>query len=501
MIDPQAIKLLQKYPKKFYPFVNIVKEDSSLGRLHLQNSQELVTDALQNFQHVYVVKYRQAKITTVGVSWLLQNIMYNPGLYGLLIAESAETCKEGFRRLNLAYDKLSPSIKVPATLNGSTHLQFSHNGSIKCITAGSKTPAIGRSPDFVHMTELCLWDNSEIAFSNIFPSFNKRPNAHSLIESTPGKKDSPAEKLWLSSLQGDSRYHPLFLKWWTDPSCTSDKDLTLSNDEYKLMERLEGATQRHMKFRRLCLDGEFLGDENLWENKYPSDEYSGFISSLNPKIPRQYIIDMVKNSRVGKRNEWGMEIFVEKSEGTPYMITADPAGYGEAGDDSAFTVWDCWKKCEVASYSGRLTPPDFADLLIKVKKYFNDALLVVESNAAGCISVLEKERIPVYSNKKDHPGFYTTAGNKEEALADFVRMLRDGEITVFSKATLHQALSFDGSWDRKGGHHYDRLITCLFAAYIFSTKSFGRPPVEKDTRLTVEKFVNFNKKQTPNPYR
>jgi hypothetical protein len=118
-----------------------------------------------------------------------------------------------------------------------------------------------------------------------------------------------------------------------------------------------------------------------------------------------------------------------------------------------------------------MDPVKLATILAKLGKAFNNALIVLESNSAACITALVATgygRVWHDGNVK-HPGYYRTAVNKERAIVQLVQALNAGQLQIRSRAGLHQLLAWDGESNHRISasgeqHHWDRAVTYQIAA-------------------------------------
>jgi hypothetical protein len=485
------VQALFSTPSAFVSMCQIVREDETTGFMNPTPTQMRVLDAAFNHRWVMVNKFRQAKITTISVLLLLRDCMYLSGVKGLLIAERQDTAEDIFERILFAYHRLPDDVKVPLAPGrkaGATQIHFCHGGAIKILTAGGRSPAIGRSIDRLVITEFGEAQWQRKAAVNIFPTLNKRPNARVILESTPGRAGSHHERMWRSALEGRGRFHPLFLEWWKDDSCRAPVEGFVSTEEESTYnQRHSNMTANSLSFRRLSLDTEFVGDPRLFSSKYPSDPYDGWLGAFAPVMPIEVLKPLLERalndppmSRSGCREIDG------PAPAGKYVITADPAGFGGTGDRSALTVWDALARKEVAFWEDREAPDRFARRLIRVQERYNGALLAVESNATACIALLKDSGCKklLWTNR-NHPGWYATDKRLQEAEARLVRLLHDGDIEMRSRGLLHQLLNYDGSRKKRSKgldgatHHFDRARTAVMAADILSRRHFTRDNVEE----------------------
>jgi hypothetical protein len=484
------IRALFATPDAFVSMCQIVREDESTGYMEPTHTQKKLLKAYDENRWLMVNKFRQAKITTVSVMLLLRDCMYLSGVKGLLIAERQDTAEDIFERILFAYNKLPDDVRMPLTPGkkaGATQMQFVHGGGIKVLTAGGRSPAIGRSIDRLVITEFGEAQWQRKAAINIFPTVNKRPNAKVILESTPGRAGSHHEQMWRSALEGSSRFHPLFLEWWEDDSCREmEEDFTPSVTELEYMKRHAGMSKYNLAFRRRGLNTEFVGDTRLFSCKYPSDPYDGWLGTTNPVMPAEVLKPWLAKAKADPpMSMHGCHEFDAPIPGRKYLITADPAGFGSTGDKSALTVWDAQDWREVAFWEDRETPDRFGQRLVRIQKRYNQALLAVESNATACIAILKDQgtRNLLWTDR-NHPGWYATQKRVQESEARLVQMLREGDIYIRSRGTLHQLLNYDGSKKKRVRgedgilHHFDRARTAVMAADILSKRKFSAPPKE-----------------------
>jgi len=509
-------------PSAFVSMCQILREDESIGYLNPTPTQMRLLEAAQKHRWVIVNKFRQAKITTISVMLLLRDCMYLEGVKGLLIAERQDTAEDIFERILFAYRRLPEAVRmplVPGRRAGTTQMHFIHGGGIKVLTAGGRSPAIGRSVDRLVITEFgeAQWQSK--AAVNIFPTVNKRPNARVILESTPGRAGSHHEQMWLSALEGKGRFHPLFLKWWEDESCSTDPTgFQPVPAEEKYLAEHEGMGLNNLAFRRQALETEMVGDPRLFSSKYPSTPYDGWLGSSSPIMPADALRRLLDNAVADPRaNSLGIHSLEHARVGTRYLITADPAGFGSSGDNSALVVWDALNRKDVAFWEGREDPGKFAQRLVKVQKVYNNAMIAVESNAAAVIAILkDRGTRNLLWTDRNHPGWYATNKRVQEAEARLVRMLREEDLNIRSKRILHQLLHYDGSRKsrvkQKDGttHHFDLARTAVMGADILSRRRFVRDTVEETpsdyrpgivTIKDLDKYKDRQRRDARSPYK
>ena len=521
-LNMTKVQAMFSTPSAFVSMCQIIREDESLGYLDPTATQQKVLDAYANNRWIMVNKFRQAKITTVSVMLLLRDCMYLSGVKGLLIAERQDTAEDVFERILFAYHRLPEDVRMPLVKGrkaGATQMHFAHGGGIKVLTAGGRSPAIGRSVDRLIITEFGEAQWQRKAAVNIFPTINKRPHARVILESTPGRAGSHHEQMWQSSLEGKGRFDPVFLEWWHDDSCRSSTEgFKPTNVELEYLSRHPGMDEANLAFRRLALETEMGGDPRLFTSKYPSDAYDGWIGSLDPVMPVDVLKPLLaKSLREPSMGHYSCSELDKPYDGGRYLVTADPAGFGSGGDKSALTVWDALLRREVAFWEDREDPGRFARRLLRVQHRYNMCMIAVESNATACIAVLRDTGARnLLWTSRTHPGWYATDKRVQEAEARLVQMLRQGDLEIRSRGLLHQLVNYDGSRKKrvKGldgtTHHFDRARTAVMAADILSRRKFTKAAMEDEkpahipgqvTIKDLDSWCNKDRNAAKNPYK
>jgi len=171
-------------------------------------------------------------------------------------------------------------------------------------------------------------------------------------------------------------------------------------------------------------------------------------------------------------------------------------------------------------WEGREDPGRFAERLLNLQRFFNNALLAVESNAAACIAMLkDKGAKNLLWTDRNHPGWYATEKRVQEGEARLVRMLREDELTIRSRPLLHQLINYDGNRTKRSAnsdgttHHFDLARTAVMAADILSRRRFTSDeapvPVQNyapadEARVTIadlDRFKHHERAASRNPFK
>lgn len=260
------------------------------------------------------------------------------------------------------------------------------------------------------------------------------------------------------------------------------KNLILDETEQYLKNL--GASDLSLTWRRWKIKENFIDDPEKFDQEYPSDDVSCFLGGTSV-IPRKYQLMMkrwIKNpSKVGMivvDNKWlkliedqrgYLSIWEMPQVKEAYVIGADPS-QGEGGDWAVAYVRKRSTGEYVARIRGQLYPEEFAETLINIGRFYNQAYINFEANNHGWVvkdrlvqknypSIYHRRELETETGKwKNELGFITTRDTKERIVNNFVARLREGKVhpmdadllreaTVFQRDNNHRLSSVEGEHD------------------------------------------------------
>jgi hypothetical protein len=500
-------------PYAFCYVCPIVTINDVVEMMQPTDNQKLVATKAQDSRFIWVNKYRQAFITTLMDMMLLRDCMYGEGIQGAFVAQKEDTHKEHMRRISFTYNKMKedPILSkfiVPLKKNTSatiSGIEFIHGGGIWPITAGSDSPGVGRSFSRVVETESCEMPAEDFHRLNtkFYPTITKRPFGRIWRESTPGKAETPQHRAWLKALKGNSRFEPVFLKWWEDSVNTvplSDKFSPITEEEKEYARRLKGITKGHVYFRRFEISDFCDGDENLFEVKYPSGPLKGWTRSTGTVFDQhrlQKMYDTSISDDTGRNINHYCLVAKKPNPYHRYVLVIDPTDFGATGDNAAMIMFDRCDWEEVAKWEGREDPTKSYPRAKEMCKYYNNATMVIESNCSAFIALAtrddEPDAPPIYYEKKDKPGWRATSKSIQEGEAAVNELLKEEVFTLNFASTIEQMLHFDGNKrDRRVRNtrgeksHFDSARCAVIAAHWLYNGGYCAPISEEELRKLRE---------------
>lgn len=204
------------------------------------------------------------------------------------------------------------------------------------------------------------------------------------------------------------------------------------------------------------------------------------------------------NPPIFERREDGELKIFDRPQGThQYVIGADVA---ESGDYSSAHVIDRTTAAEVANWHGHLEEYAFAQVLYRLGKYYNDALMGPEKNNQGIAVVKHLDELGytnMYRTQKldkmgspivDELGWSTNGVTRNLMITDLIQVVSEHSLVLRDKETIGEMRSFVK--DEKGrpaaqqGCHDDRVISLAIAYQMYKTL----PSTEEVSDVVIRRY-------------
>jgi len=187
--------------------------------------------------------------------------------------------------------------------------------------------------------------------------------------------------------------------------------------------------------------------------------------------------------------EGPLRIFKMPDTNGAYAIGADVAEGLDHGDYSCAHVIDARTGQQCAVWHGHYTPDEFGFELIKLGRYYNNALVGVESNNHGLttITILRQYNYPrIYRDRKVDDitgkvdmryGFRTDQKSRPLILDELAAGLKGHDLTIYDKPTVHELLTFirDEKAKLHGSPFDDRVMSLAIAWNMIQYATIGNP--------------------------
>lgn len=306
-----------------------------------------------------------------------------------------------------------------------------------------------------------------------------------------------------------SKPYPLFFNWTYD-----DEQIEKFYDMYGIIP-LENMEVVDIDWARFKEDNELTDKQLSWYyakwkglnkntsllfQEYPTTPEDAFMTTGQGFFPNKRLVQMLDAIEagevpLGKRydvpgdyfepSSFGpFTVFEEPEPNAEYIIGAD-VGEGLSNSDSSTIAVIKKSTLEpVAFYESKIVPHEFAEVCVTVAKYYNNGLLVIESNNHGYTVNDLVNREHTYSNMymqrsyDDISGKYTTklgwsttSKTRSMALNNFRQAFSQTKNWYYKNLLLEMQTfvrSTRGKFEAAHGKHDDLVMCCAFAYGVIS---------------------------------
>lgn len=545
---------IREIKKDFYRYAKgnlyIRNKDAEIVKFVPNIAQEALIDRVVRLLdegkpiRIIVLKARQ-----MGLSTAIEALIYwwtttNRNITSTIIAHEDAASKNLYNMFKRYYDNSNPLFKPNRKYDTRTDLTFGLqdedgneiglNSVIKTATA--KNTGAGRSDtiQLVHGSEVAFWENGEDLVGSLMQTVPLKKNTMIFLESTANGRGNFFARMWDKSVKGDSVFETFFFPWWIQDEYELDGDdiedftpeevdiIELMREGMKIGNTLyqvpEERIQGKIRFRR-HKEREFVASPELLLQEYPSTPHEAFIASGSTVFNIKALAHMEKMVRDTKtyiiKDNSAREPYVEEDPNArlkiwdmpqpteQYVIGADTAEGIEGGDYSVADVIRVSDMKTVARYRSQGVDPDqFAHILDKLGRFYNDALIGPEINNHG-LAVVQRLRDLFYHNlyKREKGldevfetptakfGWKTTSITKPLAIDYLAEAIREGLVKDEDIVFIEEAFSYvrdeKGRTNAEAGTHDDTVMAKAIALQLWdwSANNKGELKVYKPARI------------------
>ena len=412
------------------------------------------------------------------------------------------------------------------------------------LTGSSRSEDAVRGYDIAmaHLSEVAYWQASAMhspddLVRSVCGSIALTAETIVVLESTANGVGDYFHDEWLRAQQGRSDKEAVFVPWHEIGIYTLPVDdaeaLWLSMDEYERTLWADGCTLEqinwyHHKRRE-------YRTHQLMMAEYPSNASEAFSTSGNNPFPREHLDRMEAGCirqpvLVGDIQSQGLQghdvkrgihlvaasngllsVWEEPERFTPvkvrYMVVVDVGGRAESSDYSVIAVWRLRaphrKPAIVAQWRGHIDHDQLGWKSVQLAKYYNDALLVIESNTltneaarAGesdyILQAVHRVYGPVYKRDGKKLGFHTNVKTKRMAIAALIEAVREGsydERDIEAVNEMRDYREHNGRYAARPGKHDDILMTRAIGLLVMQDGAVVKKEPPPDTSLARDDWM------------
>lgn len=332
-------------------YMKIVNVDHGLIPFEPYDYQAEMLQAMQNERYCIFSTARQAGKSVTTCGFILWYILFNSDKNVALLANKAETAREILSKIQLAYQHLPKWLQhgVVEWNKGSFELE---NNSRVLATATSSDNIRGFSINLLFIDEAAFVDNWEEFFTSVYPTISSGKTTQVVLVSTPNGLNH-FYAIWQNAVEGRNGYKNIMVRW----------------------DRVPG---RDEKWKQNTLAG-----LNFDTQKFEQEFNVEFAGSSGTLIAGWKLKQLVHKIPIHEHD--GLKMYEQPVRGNSYACVVD-VSRGKGLDYSAFSIIDVTGmpyKQVCAFRNNLLTPVDYADIIHRVCKSYNNASVLVEINDIG----------------------------------------------------------------------------------------------------------------------
>ena len=509
---------LNKYKNNFTSFakdnIKIITKDARRGFVNFtfNDCQKKITEILDEQLstngkvRAIILKARQQGISTYCAGRVFWKTYFTPHARSVVMAHDSATSDALFtmsrniiRNMDSLYKPTELRSNAKEIVISSPHFKKDTTGekpvsSYRLYTAGSPEAGRGTTPTIAHLSEIAFWQHDEKILAGLFQGISEAPGTEVILESTANGASGEFYRLWRGALEGENEYTPIFLPWFTTSEYYREppEDFERSSEEELLVEKHE-LNNGQLYWRRLKIAE---GGELKFRQEYPATPDEAFITAGSSVFALEKVQNLLpKNAEKRLTFDFDSCTFETVSDGNVelwqfpnwddnYIIAAD-VSLGVGQDYSCAVVLNTDREIIGLYRDNHIDPSKFGDLLFYLGRYYNNALLAVESNSMGVATLsrlMQMNYVNLYKQTKISslskeegltPGFRTTQVTKPHIIGNLKNAVENDDIWIASKTIIQELKDYvstdSGRTEAAAGCHDDTIMATAIALEVLRT--------------------------------
>jgi len=332
-------------------YMKIINVDRGLINFKLYDYQKKMLTSMMDNRFTIIATARQAGKSTTTCAFILWYIIFHKEKTVALLANKGDTAREILGRVQLAYQHLPKWLQqgVVEWNKGSFELE----NKSRVIAGSTSADAIrGYTINMLFIDEAAHIENWDEFFTSVFPTVSSGQSTKVVLVSTPFGLNH-FYKTWTGAIEGRNGYNPILVRWEDVPG----------RDENWKRQTLQGMNGDVEKFAQE-MEVEFQGSSGTLISGWKLKELT-------------YQTPIVKNE--------GLSQYIKPEKGHKYICIVDTS-QGKGLDFSCLQMIDVTSMPyqQVCTYrSNLITTMDYADLVNRICRLYNNAAVLVELNDVG----------------------------------------------------------------------------------------------------------------------
>lgn len=442
-------------------YVKIVNLDEGFVKIRLYDFQKEIIRKYTKTRRLISTQSRQSGKTTVVTIIILHFAIFSEYKEAALLANKAATAIEILDRIKRAYEALPAWLQSGVITWNKGSIEF-ENGCKVTAAATSSSAIRGKSIFLLYLDERRFIDNFQDFLASVLPTISSGKQSKIIMTSTPNGLNTYA-KIWEEAKAGLNGYDWIEVPWWEVPG----------RDEEWAKETLASLSFDQEKFNQeYCC--EFMGSSGTLIN-------GNALKSIILKIP--------------VHDKDNFKVYIEPGLNQKYAMTVD-VSQGKGLDHSTIQVIDITEMPykQVATYRSNLvTGGDFAEIVYRISKIYNEATILIELNDAGILVAdylyndYECENL-IWTENGGARGKRISAGGKGSEMGVRVSksvkgigctvlklLIEQQQLIICDHETLEELSRFSkkgNSYEAEKGYHDDLVMPLVIFAWMTDQQYF-----------------------------
>ena len=496
------------YKEDFQSFsedhIKIITKDATQGFIPFKfnDAQLKINEQLEKQRketgrvRAIILKARQQGISTYCAGRVFWKTYYTPHTRSVVMAHDAPTSDNLFNMSKNLIARMDDDMRPTYAKSNAKELIFDHNeAGYRLYTAGNPEAGRGTTPTIAHLSEVAFWQHDEKILAGLFQGISQSAGTEVILESTANGAAGEFHRLWQKAVEGENEYLPIFIPWFITSEYRRDLPeggITLAPDEERLKEEYD-LDDEQIYWRRLKIAE---SGARKFQQEYPAEPEEAFLVSGSNVFDPRITNDMESKAPVSVRKwdpfmgsfdenrEGALQIWVPPTHDKKFVIGAD-VSLGANQDFSVATVFDVHNRLCAMYRTNTVDPGTFGDILFYLGRYFNNALVCVESNSIGN-TTLDRLRNMNYVNlyyetkvammrteETEKLGFRTTSASKPRIIGHLKRAVEDMDIQIPSDICINELKNYvqldNGKTEATPGKHDDCIMAMAISLEVLRT--------------------------------
>jgi hypothetical protein len=334
-------------------YIKIVTEDHGITNFIMRDYQKEMILSFKNNRFNIARMARQAGKTETYRAFILWFVLFHPQKTAVIVANKEKTSREILGKIQIAYRHLPPWIKQgvgPFNKNS----MWLENGSRVIAEATSSDAIRGFNISLLVVDEAAHIEHWDEFYASVFSTIVSGTNTKLIMVSTP-KGLNHFHKFWVDAENGRNDFKYFYVPWYKVPG-------------------------RDEEWKRVC-----LGGMNNDQSKFDQEMLCEFLGSSGSLIGGWKLKELVYQEPIAEHD--GLYQFFTPQAGNFYILAAD-VSHGKGLDYSTFHVIDVTSMPYIQTCvyrNNKVTPTDFAEVINRISKFYNNAEIIIEVNDMGAV--------------------------------------------------------------------------------------------------------------------